>query len=269
MKYYGARYYDPKWSSFISVDPLAEKTMDAYGYCYQNPINLVDPDGSRAEPPNDDIITVVSNKKGDSHYVQRDVSMKVTLTVVNSTGADLSETMFNQSSGTVSLKGLSGNAQKDFRNNDITTNDNLKNVSVQYKVVNSIKDVGKDDHVMILVGSIPKISGETGDPVGRAELGGRISAVEVGTLKNKTFNQVATHELGHNLGLEHGSGGLMKETVNPSFSTNSRERGEAVYNQVGPYQGNGTYQQSKSGTPNYKSAIQSQINSFLSNNKIK
>ena len=46
--YYGARYYDPKLSIFISVDPLAEKTMDAYGYCYNNPINLVDPTGMEA-----------------------------------------------------------------------------------------------------------------------------------------------------------------------------------------------------------------------------
>ena len=27
------------------VDPLAEETMDPYGYCYNNPINLIDPDG--------------------------------------------------------------------------------------------------------------------------------------------------------------------------------------------------------------------------------
>lgn len=27
--------------------------MDAYGYCYQNPINLVDPTGMSAEPPTD------------------------------------------------------------------------------------------------------------------------------------------------------------------------------------------------------------------------
>lgn len=47
--YYGARYYDPKWSIFISVDPLAEITGDAYGYCYQNPINLTDPTGMSAE----------------------------------------------------------------------------------------------------------------------------------------------------------------------------------------------------------------------------
>ncbi len=57
--YYGARYYNPKWSIWISVDPLAEKTMDPlaektmdpYGYCYNNPIRLIDPDG---RAPTDD-----------------------------------------------------------------------------------------------------------------------------------------------------------------------------------------------------------------------
>ncbi len=46
-KYYGARYYNPKWSSFISVDPLAEKypSISGYAYCANNPINCVDPDG--------------------------------------------------------------------------------------------------------------------------------------------------------------------------------------------------------------------------------
>ncbi|MBD3843680.1 MAG: RHS repeat-associated core domain-containing protein, partial [Campylobacterales bacterium] len=43
--YYGARYYDPKWSIFISVDPLIDKTMSAYGYCSNNPINRIDPNG--------------------------------------------------------------------------------------------------------------------------------------------------------------------------------------------------------------------------------
>ncbi|MPT35023.1 MAG: RHS repeat-associated core domain-containing protein, partial [Flavobacterium sp.] len=49
--YYGARYYDPKLSMFISVDPLAEKTGDAYGYCDNNPINLIDPDGMEGIDP--------------------------------------------------------------------------------------------------------------------------------------------------------------------------------------------------------------------------
>ena len=34
---------------WLSVDPLVEETMDAYGYCYQNPINLIDPTGMKAE----------------------------------------------------------------------------------------------------------------------------------------------------------------------------------------------------------------------------
>lgn len=30
MYYYGARYYDPRISIFVSVDPLAEETMTPY-----------------------------------------------------------------------------------------------------------------------------------------------------------------------------------------------------------------------------------------------
>src|SRR5690606_38091124 len=43
--YYGARYYDPRVSVWLSVDPLAEQTMTPYQYGYQNPIKYVDPDG--------------------------------------------------------------------------------------------------------------------------------------------------------------------------------------------------------------------------------
>ncbi len=51
MYYYGARYYDPKMSLFISVDPLAEQFVgwSPYHYVHQNPINLIDPTGMSAE----------------------------------------------------------------------------------------------------------------------------------------------------------------------------------------------------------------------------
>ena len=45
LYYYGARYYDPRISIWASVDPLVEKTMSAYGYCSNNPVNRIDPTG--------------------------------------------------------------------------------------------------------------------------------------------------------------------------------------------------------------------------------
>lgn len=49
--YYGARYYDPGASIFLSVDPLAEDfpNFTPYHYVHNNPINLIDPTGMSAD----------------------------------------------------------------------------------------------------------------------------------------------------------------------------------------------------------------------------
>lgn len=51
MYYYGARYYDPRISIFVSVDPLTEKypNYTPYHYVHNNPINMVDPTGMEAD----------------------------------------------------------------------------------------------------------------------------------------------------------------------------------------------------------------------------
>ena len=47
MYYYGARYYEPRLSLWMSVDPLAEKYVfwGVYTYCYDSPLNHIDVEG--------------------------------------------------------------------------------------------------------------------------------------------------------------------------------------------------------------------------------
>ncbi len=51
--YYGARYYDPKVSVWLSVDPLAGNFthLTPYNFLEGNPINLIDPDGRGSVTP--------------------------------------------------------------------------------------------------------------------------------------------------------------------------------------------------------------------------
>jgi len=71
MYYYGARYYDPRISIFVSVDPLAEQTMEPYLYTGNNPIMFTDPTGmSKIGPPNLNNIRNVNNVLGGKNWIQ-------------------------------------------------------------------------------------------------------------------------------------------------------------------------------------------------------
>lgn len=71
LYYYGARYYEPRLSLWMSVDPISNfdprnrenyfdgehndgvynyRNLNPYIYCYQSPISLVDPNGKQAVP---------------------------------------------------------------------------------------------------------------------------------------------------------------------------------------------------------------------------
>ena len=53
LYYFGARYYQPSWSVWLSVDPLAEEfpSWSTYAYGFNNPVFWTDPTGMAPEPP--------------------------------------------------------------------------------------------------------------------------------------------------------------------------------------------------------------------------
>jgi len=80
MYYYGARYYDPRISIFVSVDPLAEQTMTPYQYVTNNPIMFTDPTGMSADPIHDvkgNVIGDDGKTDGKAYVVQGKLEDKV------------------------------------------------------------------------------------------------------------------------------------------------------------------------------------------------
>ena len=61
MYYYGARYYDPRLSLWMSCDPLEEKypNVNSYSYCHNNPILLVDKTGMGDEPHRSNALAII------------------------------------------------------------------------------------------------------------------------------------------------------------------------------------------------------------------
>lgn len=74
LYYYGARYYDPRTSVWISVDPLAEKypNVSSYVYCLDNPVKYVDPDGKK-------IVGFYLNQQGNVCYNKNATKDAVTI----------------------------------------------------------------------------------------------------------------------------------------------------------------------------------------------
>ncbi|SHE86002.1 RHS repeat-associated core domain-containing protein [Flavobacterium fontis] len=71
LYYYGARYFDPKVSIWLSVDPLAEKfpNVSPYNYCLQNPIRFIDPDGKAPKPPKLSGVTNIPNVMAGNNWI--------------------------------------------------------------------------------------------------------------------------------------------------------------------------------------------------------
>lgn len=102
LYYYGARYYSPRESIWLSVDPLAEKfpNVSPYVYCFNDPVNVIDPDGR-------DGIRVVDEKN-------KTITIRATYYVQT-------ESRYSKNSSS----GLSGYSAKEIASMQKTTNDYL------------------------------------------------------------------------------------------------------------------------------------------------
>ena len=72
LYYFGARYYDPEIGRFITEDP-GQDGEDWFGYCRNNPMNLIDPDGRFVQIPY--IIYVYLTALATSPDLQYDIQL--------------------------------------------------------------------------------------------------------------------------------------------------------------------------------------------------
>jgi hypothetical protein len=267
-------------SRWMSPDPLSHEfsSESPYNFGFNNPVRFIDPDG-KAPLPFDVILNVSNPNVIGSTLEKRTANMTITLSVVNPGGkADLSNTMFSKKNGSIDLTGTFGGraiGREMMQGNSVDTDYDITSVTLNYRVVNSLEDVGKNDHVMMLVNEIPEgkygSSGEKSNPIGLAEIGGRVSAVETGTIGNGSFDHTATHELGHNLGmpdLKNNPTRLMNQGTSGG-SVSEREKGLMIGAGSGvPYSPALRHGGSFKASSNYTQSPQNVVNSFLERNKI-
>lgn len=180
------------------MDPLAEKyhPWSPFNYVKNNPLKYIDPNGEDLE------LAITKNKQGNHSEIQ--IKSVLNLTIVG----NISDNQINALKATYSKSfsgqfPVSGDYGKGYESARVKVSSAL-NVNV----VDKIDKAKKTDHIMILVNDVPGKN-----IVGYGDIQGAASAVEKNTVKNSTFDEVASHELGHNLGLDHKVGGLMNETV--------------------------------------------------------
>jgi len=102
MYYYGARYYDPRISIFVSVDPKVHETKTPYQYVSNNPIMRIDPTGMNdhdyKKSKETGRLTIVPGSKDNPEYDRiiddQGNTLKVDKGVINSETQQVKHTAF-------------------------------------------------------------------------------------------------------------------------------------------------------------------------------
>ena len=197
LSYFGSRYYSSDLSVWLSVDPMAAKyaSLSPYVYCANNPVKLVDPNGREITL---ETIYKKDANGNDTKEIER-YNIRITGKIV-----DMSRTGVNTAKARDEIvsqieSSFSGVTKKGI---PVTT-------TADFKVARSYKDVGKNDHVIILSNGVPlgkdyygcvnKIWGST------AWVDAKLFKGLSGFLSSRGA-KTAAHEMGHLMGLGHNSG---------------------------------------------------------------
>lgn len=80
LYYYGARYYDPRVSIWLSVDPLAEKfpNVSPYSFVFNNPVRFIDPTGMAPEFRKDENGNLHVEKGDNAEKLKKEYGVVVT-----------------------------------------------------------------------------------------------------------------------------------------------------------------------------------------------
>ena len=72
LYYYGARYYTPEVSVWLSVDPLSDKypEISPFAYCAGNPVRLIDPNGLNIDDYFNEFGKYLGTDNATSHNVK-------------------------------------------------------------------------------------------------------------------------------------------------------------------------------------------------------
>ena len=189
LYYYGARYYDPRVSIWLSADPMQEKypNVSSYAYCANNPVKFVDLHGDSIwYTKNDDVITMhvigkVINHSHDNINVKRAAS-------------DIAFGIKDAFSGKFTYKGQKYTLQTDIR----------------IEAVTSMNAVANSDHLFVLLKDDEKSARGAVSMIGGIVINLASSDYANNNWFSNTFSwnnvRSAIHEFGHAVGLKHVSG---------------------------------------------------------------